>query len=80
MQALFRNFTQWFHQVYSLQLVFVLLLVAGAVAYLVRNAKTLPERPFVALSVLVALLGCVAIGAGFVRRSSRATSTSSRAA
>src|SRR5689334_13010593 len=65
MEALLRNFTQWFHQVYSLQLVFVLVLIVGAIAFLVRNAKTLPERPFVALSVLVGLLGCVAIGAGF---------------
>src|SRR6185295_10768224 len=65
MQALFRNFTQWFHQVYSLQLVFVVVLTAAAIAYLVRNAKTLPERAFVVLSVLVGVLGCVAIGAGF---------------
>ena len=65
MQALFQNFAQWFHQVYSLQLVFILLLLGVAIAHLVRNAKTLPDRRFVALSVLVGLLGVLAVGAGF---------------
>ena len=65
MQSLFRNFIQWFHQVYSLQLLFVLLLLAAATAHLVRNAKTLSDRRIIALSVLVGLLGCLAIGAGF---------------
>src|SRR5258706_10541017 len=65
MQALFQNLAQWYRQVYSLQLVFILLLLGAAVAHLVRNAKTLPDRRFVALSVLVGLLGCLAIGAGF---------------
>src|SRR5256885_15987663 len=64
MQAL-RTFSQWFHQVYSLQLVFLLALVAAGVRHLVKNAKTLPERRFIALSVAVALLGVLAIGAGF---------------
>jgi hypothetical protein len=65
MQALFQNFTQWFHQVYSLQLVFLLLLLGASVAHLVRRRETLSERWFIGLSVLVGVLGVLTIGAGF---------------
>src|SRR5262245_49490168 len=65
MQALFQNFTQWFHQVYSLQLFFILLLLGAAVAHLVKNAQTLPERRIALLSVLIKLLKVLTIGAGF---------------
>jgi hypothetical protein len=65
MQTLVRHLTEWFHQVYSLQLVFLLVLLAAAIATLVRGAKTLPDRAFVALSIVVGVLGLLAVGAGF---------------
>ena len=57
--------TQWFHLVYSPQLLVISSLFVAAVAFLLRRAPSLSRRRFVALCVLVALLASLAVGAGF---------------
>jgi hypothetical protein len=68
MQILNRLFHQWqqgFIQVYSLQLLIIVVLIGGIVRYLYLERDKLPDGRFVGLSVLVGLLGVLALGAAF---------------
>ena len=64
-QAFHRLLNQWFPQVYSTQLLVIVLALGAVGYYLWRNADTLAPRRFVALSILAGLLGILVIGAGF---------------
>src|SRR3954470_14969277 len=64
-QAFHRLLNQWFPQVYSTQLLVILLALGAVGYYLWRNSETLPPRRFVALSIVAGLLGILVIGAGF---------------
>jgi hypothetical protein len=62
MQALNRALHQWFVQVYSFQLLIIIVILVALVRYLVMNAQSMPERRFVGLSILGGLLGLLALG------------------
>ena len=64
-RSLFAQFQQQFQQIYSVHLLVLVLLLAAAVAYVVRNAKTMSSRRFVALSIVCGLLATLAIGAAY---------------
>src|SRR3954452_8220498 len=64
-RALAKTFSVWFQQSFSYQLVLLVLLIGGLIAYLVRNAEKMPSRRFVGLSILTGLLGALLIGTGF---------------
>ncbi len=65
MQALSRSLNEWFAHVFSFQLLLIVLLLAGLLRYLAKNADTIPERRFIELSILSGFLGLFAIGAAF---------------
>ena len=52
-------------QIYSLQLLILVVLIGGIVRYLTRERDKVPERRFIGLSVLAGLLGILAVGAAF---------------
>jgi hypothetical protein len=68
MRLIDRIFHQWstgFVQVFSLQLFFILVLIAAIVAYLVNERDKLKNGWFVFLSVAAGALGALAVGAAF---------------
>src|SRR5204863_4043452 len=68
MRLIDRIFHQWstgFVQVFSLQLFFILVLIAAIVAYLVNERDKLKNGWFVFLSVSAGALGALAVGAAF---------------
>src|ERR1041385_8534971 len=68
MQFLNRALHQWFQgfmQIYSLQLLIIVVLIGGIVRYLTRERDQVSERRFVGLSVVAGLLGILAVGAAF---------------
>jgi hypothetical protein len=65
LRAFTRTLTDWYHQAFSWQLVLLVVLIAGLIAYLVRFAETMPSRRFVGLCVLTGLLGVLLVGTGF---------------
>jgi len=64
-RALTKTFSVWFQQSFSYQLLLLVLLIGGLIAYLVVNAEKMPSRRFVGLSILTGLLGALLIGTGF---------------
>ena len=64
-RALTKTFSVWFQQSFSYQLLLLVLLIGGLIAYLVLNAEKMPSRRFVGLSILTGLLGALLIGTGF---------------
>jgi hypothetical protein len=64
-RAITRTLNDWYHQAFSWQLVLLVVLIAGLIAYLVRFAETMPSRRFVGLCVLTGLLGVLLVGTGF---------------
>jgi hypothetical protein len=64
-RVLTKTLTSWYQMAFSWQLVLLVVLIAGIVAYLVRYAETMPSRRFVGLCVLTGLLGVLLIGTGF---------------
>jgi hypothetical protein len=65
LRVLTRTLTSWYQMAFSWQLVLLVVLIAGIIAYLVRFAETMPSRRFVGLCVLTGLLGVLLIGTGF---------------
>src|SRR5437763_16182456 len=62
MQALKSALHQWFAQVYSFQLLIIIVILVALVRYLVTNAQSMPERRFFGLSILGGLVGLLALG------------------
>jgi len=65
LSRMFTQLSQTFQQVYSHQLVVILLALGGLIYYVAKNGRVLPQRRLVALSIAVGLLAVLAVAAGF---------------
>jgi hypothetical protein len=62
---IFAALRDWWQHVYSIQFLILVIILVVVVRILVRDAEELPERRFIALSLLAGLLGFAVIGTAF---------------
>ena len=62
---MFNQLSQSFQQIYSSQLLIIVLALAALIYHLAKNGRDFPQRKLVALSVAVGLLAVLAVAAAF---------------